>query len=189
MAHADHEFCDECPLCRPALIDMRTGRSRGPDDKLMKAVNRIWDNHTSYEQRRAFIRVTRFNSQAPEDQHLFHEVAAKIQRVAELLEGDEPPQPAAQPGQFDVKFLDSGREPQEQPNPKYPSGVDIKAATPGPHCRCSLPYPAPRCGSYVITCTRCGSRAACTTAGRPDDPRSIEVPCRVEVQTIRPDEN
>lgn len=175
-----HEFCDGCPLCRPALIDLRSGRGLSADDKLTQAVERIWDKHTSYEQRRAFIRVTRFNSRDTADVLLFEEVVAKIKRVADLL-GDE-----AVPSQFHVVWLDAGREPQDKPNPAYPHGVEIGRLAPGPHCKCALPYPAPRCGSHLVTCTRCGVTVACTAAGRPDDPRSIMVPCK---QVIRPENN
>lgn len=167
----DHEFCDECPLCRPAIIDISTGREMSPDHKLMKAVNRIWDQHTTYEQRRAFIRVTRFNSREAADVLLFEEVVTKIKQVSDLL-GDDPPT------QFRVVWLDAGREPQDKPNPAYPHGVEIGCLAPGPHCRCMLPYPAPRCGSHIVTCNRCGVTVACTAAGRPDDPRSIMVPCK-----------
>lgn len=79
--------------------------------------------------------------------------------------------------QFKVEWMDSGREPQCPPNPAYPDGIDIKADGAAMTCKADLPYPAKRCGAYVVECTRCGLRVACTTAGRPDDPRSIELPC------------
>lgn len=42
-----------------------------------------------------------------------------------------------------------------------------------------LPYPAERCGVYLVTCDKCGYSAAITTAGRVDDPRSVTIPCRM----------
>lgn len=78
-----------------------------------------------------------------------------------------------------VTFLDSGREPQCAPNPAFPNGLDVDlsggaAAT----CSTALPYPAPRCGAMIVTCEACGFTAAVTVAGRPDDPRSVKLPCQ-----------
>jgi hypothetical protein len=84
-------------------------------------------------------------------------------------------------GDFTVKWIDAGREPQCAPDPAFPTGVDIDASRPGePSCRVELPYPARRCGAYDVTCNICGLRAATTTAGRPDDPRSLTVPCQLK---------
>lgn len=79
-------------------------------------------------------------------------------------------------GQFAITWHDSGREPQCPPNPAYPSGIDLDAAFEGA-CETALPYPAPRCGHYLVVCRRCGLRVGVTTAGRPDDPRSLKVNC------------
>ena len=81
---------------------------------------------------------------------------------------------------IDVTFLDSGHEPQEKPNPEYPNGKPISLL---PHalakgCTRNLPYPAPRCGAYLITCHTCGYSVAVTVAGRPDDPNIITLPCK-----------
>ena len=78
---------------------------------------------------------------------------------------------------FIIEWADSGREPQCPPNPNFPNGIDI----PGPDgcCRVELPYPAKRVGAYVIRCLTCGASVGVTTAGRPDDPRSCPVICRV----------
>jgi len=78
-----------------------------------------------------------------------------------------------------VSWLDHGREPKEKPDPDYPEGKDIDIALGAkPACKVALPYPAPRCGIYLVTCETCGLRVGVTTAGRPDDPRSVSVACR-----------
>jgi hypothetical protein len=79
-----------------------------------------------------------------------------------------------------IEWHDSGREPQHAPNPAYPNGVDIDASD-GAETACTikLPYPAKRCGAYVIDCLVCGTRSGVTTAGRADDPRSIKLPCQI----------
>lgn len=82
-------------------------------------------------------------------------------------------------GKFKIRWEDSGREPRCAPNPEYPDGIDIDMSEGcAASCATALPYPARRCGCYVIECETCGLKTAVTTAGRPDDPRSLRVPCR-----------
>lgn len=78
-----------------------------------------------------------------------------------------------------IEWIDAGREPQHPPNPLYPDGVDLDFALGvSPACRVDLPYPARRCGQYVVRCDVCGLTSVVTTAGRPDDPRSLTVACK-----------
>lgn len=79
---------------------------------------------------------------------------------------------------FKIEWIDRGREPQNPPNPAYPSGIDVDMSEGKPGCITSLPYPARRCGVYIVECGKCGIRVGVTTAGRIDDPRSVKVPCR-----------
>lgn len=82
--------------------------------------------------------------------------------------------------QFDIRWLDSGREPQCPADPAYPQGKDVGNVFPGEvTCKVVLPYPAKRCGAYLVTCRKCGIKAGCTTAGRVDDPRSLTIVCRL----------
>lgn len=78
-----------------------------------------------------------------------------------------------------VKWLDHGREPQARPDPDYPNGIDLDtSAGAAVTCETALPYPARRCGAYVVRCELCGTSALVTTAGRPDDPRSLRIACK-----------
>lgn len=79
----------------------------------------------------------------------------------------------------EVRWIDGKRESQNAPDPECPEGIDINLAV-AMHttCKVSLPYPARRCGWYVIWCSVCGLSAAVTTAGRADDPRSVRLPCK-----------
>ena len=82
-------------------------------------------------------------------------------------------------GQFKIEWQDSGKEPKAKPDPRYPKGKHLgMASLLKPWCMTGLPYPAKRIGSYIITCKTCGLRVSCTTAGRPDDPKSITVNCK-----------
>ena len=80
--------------------------------------------------------------------------------------------------QFKIDWKDNGREPQAKPNPKFPDGVDIDVSLGAESCATMLPYPAQRCGYYVVRCKKCDYVVAITTAGRPDDPRKVTVPCK-----------
>ena len=79
-----------------------------------------------------------------------------------------------------VKWFDGKAEPKCPPNPAYPDGIDLDESHGAEKtCTAALPYPARRIGHYQVTCPVCGVRVACTTAGRPDDPRSIKIACRI----------
>ena len=82
---------------------------------------------------------------------------------------------------FEIKWLDRGVEPRRPPDPAYPLGKDFVAVDnpDAPTCKTPLDYPAPRCGYYAVKCLDCGLTLVLTTAGRPDDPRSLEINCRL----------
>lgn len=84
-----------------------------------------------------------------------------------------------------VEWIDSGREPEVAPDPRYPLGKHIDAGMAGESCKVQLPYPARRCGHFVVTCALCSLRTLITTAGRPDDPRSVTLPCKVYARNGR----
>lgn len=76
-------------------------------------------------------------------------------------------------------WIDHKREPRSAPDPRYLDGIDVNiAAGADKTCFIDLPYPARRCGLYVVTCTVCGLKTAVTTAGRRDDPRTLTVACK-----------
>lgn len=78
-----------------------------------------------------------------------------------------------------VEFKASGRgKARCEANPDYPDGVHLDMAQEKSGCDVELPYPAPECGYFLVKCETCGSNAAITAAGRPDDPRTAKLPCR-----------
>lgn len=82
---------------------------------------------------------------------------------------------------LEVKWIDRGVEPKCAPNPAYPEGIDIDASNGAqPTCSAALPYPAKRCGYFTVVCSVCKQSALITTAGRPDDPRSIKLACQLK---------
>jgi hypothetical protein len=85
--------------------------------------------------------------------------------------------------QFDIKWHRRGGPPQNPSNPKYPEGVHLDLSVGAAKtCRVELPYPTkPFLGLLVIVCETCGFKGTITTAGRPDDPRSIRIACKEKV--------
>jgi hypothetical protein len=84
--------------------------------------------------------------------------------------------------QIKVTWFDHQREPQCEPNPAYPNGMDVdlrSSKSVRASCVADLPYPAARCGVYLVVCEKCGYSVAITTAGRPDDPRKVTLPCKL----------
>jgi len=75
-----HAFDPNCPDCRPVLLDVKTGRPLGPDDPIMKAVNRVWDASPREEQE-AFIQVTVHNSRDPKDLALLKTLSARMEKA------------------------------------------------------------------------------------------------------------
>lgn len=80
---------------------------------------------------------------------------------------------------FHIRWHDFGREPKCKPNPDYPDGIDVDLSA-GAEATCSLAldHPTKRCGAYTVHCRDCGLFVVVTTAGRPDDPRSVKLGCR-----------
>lgn len=80
---------------------------------------------------------------------------------------------------IEVRFVPSGRGKAQCPSdPRFPDGMNFDASTPGlPSCFVELPYPAPECGMHVIHCHLCEHNVGITAAGRPDDPRTVRLPC------------
>ena len=78
-----------------------------------------------------------------------------------------------------VTWLDEGREAQHPANPAYPSGIDVDCSG-GASTTCTqpLPYPAERCGQFLVICEACGRTVIITAAGRADDPRSVKIACK-----------
>lgn len=78
-----------------------------------------------------------------------------------------------------AEWLDRGRKPQCPPNPDFPYGkaIDVSEGA-ADTCEINLKCPTPRCGFWMVKCSTCGYSVIVTTAGRPDDPCKIKVPCQ-----------
>ena len=78
----NHEFCDHCLGCRPVVIDISTGQPFADDSAVMLEVNRLWNNRTSYAERKAFIDITVHNSRKSKDMRL---AAPFLEQIAHVI--------------------------------------------------------------------------------------------------------
>lgn len=82
---------------------------------------------------------------------------------------------------WEITYVDRGRPAKNPPDPNYPDGKDIDASD-GAEKTCVGELPKTRerwCGCWHVVCRRCGYSAVVTTAGRPDDPRLLKLPCHI----------
>lgn len=71
------KFEDDCPGCRPALMNPRTGELAAATEPAMQVVNAVWEGTTRAE-REAFHRVTCLNGRDTEDMHLMTGIMRRI---------------------------------------------------------------------------------------------------------------
>lgn len=71
---------DECPGCRPAILNAQTGQVEPADSPIMQTVNRVWES-TTKEERTAFHRVCCQNSREPADIEVMKSIGDRIQRA------------------------------------------------------------------------------------------------------------
>lgn len=75
-------FEDECPGCRPCLIDVKTGQPMGEDEPAMRAAMRVWRGTQRFE-REAFHRVCCLNSRNAMDMLVMQSILARIKAQLE----------------------------------------------------------------------------------------------------------
>ena len=79
-------FSDDGPGCRPALVDITTGKVLPADNPAMQKVLSVW-KHTSRDERVAFHRVCCSNSRNPVDMLVFQGIASRFKTA---LSADDP---------------------------------------------------------------------------------------------------
>ena len=78
------QYQEDCPGCRPAMIDLKTGKRMSDDTPVMMAVNRVYAA-ASRAEKEAFHRVCCLNSRALDDLQLMAQLQQRIQRALEAL--------------------------------------------------------------------------------------------------------
>ena len=71
------EFDDNCPGCRPAIVDVKTKKVLPDDDPVMSAMLKVWAK-TSLGERRAYHRVMCLNSRDAIDLYIVDGVVSKL---------------------------------------------------------------------------------------------------------------
>jgi hypothetical protein len=82
MSHA--HFDDECVGCRPAMVDIETGRVYADDTLEMTIVNRLW-SETTLGERQAWHRVTCQNSRSLVDMQFAKAFADRLEAAFALV--------------------------------------------------------------------------------------------------------
>lgn len=78
-----------------------------------------------------------------------------------------------------VEFIDLEREPRHQFLREHMHGLDLDLSRGVEDvCVVPVPWPAERCGYWMIRCAFCGLSTMITAAGRVDDPRSVKLACK-----------
>jgi hypothetical protein len=76
------EFDDNCPGCRPAILDIKTKKVLPDDHPVMRAMLEVWAK-TSVGERRAYHRVMCLNSRDAIDLYIVNNVISKLKELTE----------------------------------------------------------------------------------------------------------
>jgi len=76
------KFNDDCQGCKPAVIDVQTGKPLTPEHPIMAAVNRVWGK-TTLAEREAFHKFTCLNSRDPEVMKVVQSLSERIKSAAQ----------------------------------------------------------------------------------------------------------
>jgi hypothetical protein len=71
-------FDDECPGCRPMMVDVKTGQAFADDSAEMVAVNRVW-SATTLAERQAWHHVTCQNSLSIVDLQVVEDFSDRVE--------------------------------------------------------------------------------------------------------------
>ena len=77
-------FDDQCPGCRPALVDAQTGKVMAHDSPQMKCVLAVWAE-TTRKEREAFHRFTCLNSREDGDMRIVKELSERFITAMEAI--------------------------------------------------------------------------------------------------------
>lgn len=75
------QFDDNCPGCRPALIDPETGKKLPDSDQIVQITDRVWAA-TTRKEREAFHNVCCLNSRKASDMKIMSAITKRITALA-----------------------------------------------------------------------------------------------------------
>jgi len=81
------QFDDDCPGCKPAVLDPKTNEVLPDDHPVMVAIFAVWET-TTPEERKAFHDVCCLNSQQPHDMALMQGLVLRIQLAIHKVPGE-----------------------------------------------------------------------------------------------------
>jgi hypothetical protein len=71
-------YSDNCEGCRPAILDLTTGKPLDDNDPAMRKVLAIWET-TTLEERKAYHAVMCLNSRKPDDVAVVRSIMHKFE--------------------------------------------------------------------------------------------------------------
>jgi hypothetical protein len=71
-------FDDNCPGCKPAFIDIKSGRPLPDTDPIMQKVLARWESDTTFQERETFHKVMCLNSREPFDLAIVKALVEKL---------------------------------------------------------------------------------------------------------------
>lgn len=74
------KFDDECKGCRPAMLDVATGKRLPEDHPAMISINAVWETLTT-EQKTAFHNVCCLNSRDPQEIDVFRVIQERMSKI------------------------------------------------------------------------------------------------------------
>lgn len=77
-----HQHSDDCPGCRPVILDLKTGKPLADDSPEMIAVSVMWAQ-TTLDERQAFHRFTCQNSRTTEDLKMMESLSDRMKKALE----------------------------------------------------------------------------------------------------------
>ena len=80
------KFDDNCPGCKPVVIDVKTKRPVAPDSPLGKAIEAVWVETTLYE-RECFHNFCCLNDLSEENYRVMTNISRRITEKAKALNG------------------------------------------------------------------------------------------------------
>lgn len=78
------KFDDECPGCKPALLDVNTGKVMSDDSPEMMAVFSVWKK-TTIEERQAWHRVCCHQSPTRDDMNFAEAFSLRVKEALEAI--------------------------------------------------------------------------------------------------------
>ena len=80
-------FDDNCPDCKPAILNPQTGKVEPTNSLIMQATLYVWMNKLTFKERQTCHRVWCLCSQTPDDLLVQHTLSGLVQKAMSVVNG------------------------------------------------------------------------------------------------------